>query len=111
MPVAHRHRGPSYTDKTMTNLVGGTYGDGTIIYENNIWNVEDVDNSHGEGSCRPFSRTWAARLSWVIDSDKNIVRAAYILSTLDGAYATNAKHYCSAYRELPILREPGADPV
>ena len=26
----------------------------------------------------------------VIDSDKNIVRAAYILSTLDGVYAANA---------------------
>ena len=76
-----------YTDKTMTNLVTGTYGDGTFTYENNIWNVEDVDNSYEKAPVGSFSENVGREVVMVIDSDKNIVRAAYILSTLDGVYA------------------------
>ena len=79
-----------YTDKTMTNLVTGTYGDGTFTYENNIWNVEDVDNSYEKAPVGSFSENVGREVVMVIDSDKNIVRAAYILSTLDGVYAANA---------------------
>ena len=75
-----------YTDKTMTNLVTGTYGDGTFTYENNIWNVEDVDNSYEKAPVGSFSENVGREVVMVIDSDKNIVRAAYILSTLDGVY-------------------------
>ena len=76
-----------YTNKTMTNLVNGTYGDGTFTYENNIWNVEDVDNSYEKAPVGSFSENVGREVVMVIDSDKNIVRAAYILSTLDGVYA------------------------
>ena len=76
-----------YTDKTMTNLVNGAYGDGTFTYENNIWNVEDVDNSYEKAPVGSFSENVGREVVMVIDSDKNIVRAAYILSTLDGVYA------------------------
>ena len=76
-----------YTDKTMTNLVTGTYGDGTFTYENNIWNVEDVDNSYEKAPVGSFSENVGREVVMVIDTDKNIVRAAYILSTLDGVYA------------------------
>ena len=79
-----------YTDKTMTNLVNGAYGDGTFTYENNIWNVEDVDNSYEKAPVGSFSENVGREVVMVIDSDKNIVRAAYILSTLDGVYAANA---------------------
>ena len=79
-----------YTNKTMTNLVNGTYGDGTFTYENNIWNVEDVDNSYEKAPVGSFSENVGREVVMVIDSDKNIVRAAYILSTLDGVYAANA---------------------
>ena len=76
-----------YTNKTMTNLVNGTYGDGTFTYENNIWNVEDVDNSYEKAPVGSFSENVGREVVMVIDSDKNIVRAAYILGTLDGVYA------------------------
>ena len=76
-----------YTNKTMTNLVNGAYGDGTFTYENNIWNVEDVDNSYEKAPVGSFSENVGREVVMVIDSDKNIVRAAYILSTLDGVYA------------------------
>ena len=76
-----------YTDKTMTNLVNGAYGDGTFTYENNIWNVEDVDNSYEKAPVGSFSENVGRKVVMVIDTDKNIVRAAYILSTLDGVYA------------------------
>ena len=76
-----------YTDKTMTTLVRGAYGDGTFTYENNIWNVEDVDNSYEKAPVGSFSENVGREVVMVIDSDKNIVRAAYILSTLDGVYA------------------------
>ena len=71
----------------MTNLVNGAYGDGTFTYENNIWNVEDVDNSYEKAPVGSFSENVGREVVMVIDSDKNIVRAAYILSTLDGVYA------------------------
>ena len=79
-----------YTDKTMTTLVSGAYGDGTFTYENNIWNVEDVDNSYEKAPVGSFSENVGRKVVMVIDTDKNIVRAAYILSTLDGVYAANA---------------------
>ena len=89
-----------YTDKTMTNLVTGAYGDGTFTYENNIWNVEDVDNSYEKAPVGSFSENVGREVVMVIDSDKNIVRAAYILSTLDGVYAANAN----------IAVQPAANP-
>ena len=76
-----------YTDKTMTTLVRGAYGDGTFTYEGNIWNVEDVDNSYEKAPVGSFSENVGREVVMVIDTDKNIVRAAYILSTLDGVYA------------------------
>ena len=76
-----------YTDKTMTTLVSGAYGDGTFTYEGNIWNVEDVDNSYEKAPVGSFSENVGRKVVMVIDTDKNIVRAAYILSTLDGVYA------------------------
>ena len=76
-----------YTDKTMTTLVRGAYGDGTFTYEGNIWNVEDVDNSYEKAPVGSFSENVGRKVVMVIDTDKNIVRAAYILSTLDGVYA------------------------
>ena len=72
-----------YTDKTMTNLVTGTYGDGTFTYENNIWNVEDV-SAGTNAPAGAFSTGVAKETVLVLDADENTVRAAYIKSVLDG---------------------------
>ena len=73
-----------YSDKKLTKLVD------SYSYDKNIWNVEDVDNSYEKAPVGSFSENVGREVVMVIDSDKNIVRAAYILSTLDGVYAANA---------------------
>lgn len=100
-----------YTDKTMTNLVTGTYGDGTFTYENNIWNVEDVDNSYGEGSCRLLLRERGPR-----GCHGHRQRQEHCPRRLHSEHpgrrvCRQCQHYCSACRELQYYREPGADPV
>lgn len=46
-----------------------------------------MDNSYEKAPVGSFSENVGREVVMVIDSDKNIVRAAYILSTLDGVYA------------------------
>ena len=71
------------TDGTLKNLDGYTFS-----YDEQIWNVEDVDEGDEKAPAGSFSRNVGREVVMILDTKCNEVRAAYILDVLDGGAAS-----------------------